>query len=315
MMKSERDYGIDLIRSLSVLYIVSYWHLFNYTEAFRGYYNPVTHHLTRIILASFVFVSGYLIAGRKLDLNWKNIASFWQKRLVRIYPLYALALLLFYWFNIAQPDTLIRAGLLISMFFPPSPPTLWFITMIMLFYVLAPILLKSVENIGVYLGLNILLMSLFVLSGASWELYVFFPSFSLGILLRTKLDLLKKLQRKQVVLTIVFILLYWFNIINQSRGFIDISLHVIFLNLGAILFYFYSNQVMAKIRNKAIVGFFSYTSFAMYLFHRPVFTLTKNLFFPLGETEQVLYLLIVSLPLTVVISWSIQRLYDRLLQL
>lgn len=312
-MKSKRDYGIDLIRGLSMLYIVGYWHLFNYTHAFRGYYNPVTHHLTRIILASFVFVSGYLIAAKKINLNFPNILVFWRQRLLRIYPLYLIALLLFYWQDIAQRWTLIKAGLLASMFFPPAPPTLWFITMIMWFYLLAPFLLNTNRNWGVFLIINTFLIGLFYQLGSTREMLTYFPSFGLGIFLRSRPILLKQLQQKQLILTITFLVFYWLNIINPNRELVDLVFNVIFINLGAVLFYSYSNQIMAKFKYPKIILFLSYASFCMYLFHRPIFTITKKIFFPVGELEQVLYLLAVSLPLTIVISWLSQKLYDRLL--
>ena len=308
-MKSDRNYGIDLIRGLSVFYIVSYWHLFNYTEAFRGYYNPVTHYLTRIILASFVFISGYLIASKNQEITWRNVLIFWSKRLIRIYPLYLLALCLFYWRDIASSTTLIKAGFLLSMFSPPAPPTLWFITMIMIFYLLAPFFLRYVNNLPFYLGLSIVFWLVFFFKG-TWEISLFFPSFIIGMWLQGNPKWLNKLKQQQFGLTIIFIILYIAEINKVSDW---LFLQIIFINLGAILFYFYSCQIMNKVRQSSIVATLSYSSFCMYLFHRPIFSVTQSIFFPNSEIAQVIYLLGVGVPLIILISWLIQKLYDRLM--
>lgn len=311
-MKSERDYGIDLIRGFSVLYIVSYWHLFNYTEAFRAYYNPFTHNLTNIILASFVFVSGYLIAGKNLEITWGNVLSFWYKRLIRIYPLYALALLLFYFNNIASKEVLIKGALLVSMFMPPAPPTLWFITMIMLFYLIAPLLIRYVNNLPIYLVINIILMVIFSFAEES-KVFIFYPSFALGLWLKANPNWLKKVQEQQFIITVVFTLLYYFHFteIYRSAPRDFLTINIIFINMGAILFYFYSGQIMRKIKFSQPVQTISYASFCMYLFHRPIFSLTRYTFFPVSETAQVIYLLVVAVPLIIVISLLIQTIYDR----
>lgn len=308
-MKSQRNYGIDLIRGISVFYIVSYWHLFNYTQAFRGYYNPFTHNLTRIILASFVFISGYLIASKNFKINWQNILTFWRKRLIRIYPLYALALVLFYWQNIANSQTLIKAAFLLSMFFPPAPYTLWFITMIMIFYLVAPFLLKYANNLNIYLVLTGLLWLIFLFKGTS-EISLYFPSFALAIWLRANPQWLDKLQQQQLILTITFVILF----VLKITGYLSmkwLGIEIFFINLGAILFYFYSYQIMNRVKYTGLIEQMSYVSFGMYLFHRPIFSFTKSVFFPSGETAQVIYLLGVALPLTIIISWLIQKLYDR----
>ena len=48
---SARNSVIDLLRAACVLYIVGFWHLMTYTEAFPGYHNGVTTRLTVAVLA------------------------------------------------------------------------------------------------------------------------------------------------------------------------------------------------------------------------------------------------------------------------
>ena len=54
----QRNIGIDLLRAGSMLYIVGFWHLLEYTRAI-DYQNDLTHRLTWIALAA-----GHLSCGR-----------------------------------------------------------------------------------------------------------------------------------------------------------------------------------------------------------------------------------------------------------
>lgn len=56
----KRNTGIDVLRGLSMLYIVGFWHLLEYTHAIQ-YQNLITHRITWITLGIFFFISGYLI--------------------------------------------------------------------------------------------------------------------------------------------------------------------------------------------------------------------------------------------------------------
>ena len=94
MDKGERLVFIDYIKVFSTLYIVGYWHLFNYTTFFPEYNNAITNALAKIVLGLLVFVSGFF-AGKSAKRS-SSIAEFYIKRLVRIYPLYVLAVMFFY---------------------------------------------------------------------------------------------------------------------------------------------------------------------------------------------------------------------------
>jgi len=144
---SERNNAIDFLRAFCVLYIVGYWHLVPYSTAFPGYANYYTEGLKEIVLGAFALSSGFLLAQRDIGLSPREVLSFYRRRLVRIYPLYLLAVLLFGLAGIASPAQVTEAALLISMFTPPALPTLWFITMIMFFYLAAPFLIHASENV------------------------------------------------------------------------------------------------------------------------------------------------------------------------
>ena len=60
--KPKINLTINLIRALSIMYIIGFWHLFNYTDAFFSYKNVITIRLTYIVLGVFYSaISGYFI--------------------------------------------------------------------------------------------------------------------------------------------------------------------------------------------------------------------------------------------------------------
>ena len=48
------------MRAVSMLYIVGFWHLLDYTKVAGWHYNPVTYRLTVGALSLFVLISGFL---------------------------------------------------------------------------------------------------------------------------------------------------------------------------------------------------------------------------------------------------------------
>jgi peptidoglycan/LPS O-acetylase OafA/YrhL len=81
-----------------------------------------------------------------------------------------------------------------------------------------------------------------------------------------------------------------------------------------VLFGLCSRHSGAFVPSRA-VEFVSYASFAMYLFHRPMLTLAKDVFMPQGFLLQWCYLTLLCLPLIVLVSWAIQGGYDRIVPL
>lgn len=77
-----RDTAIDVLRAGCILYIVGYWHLVPYTEAFPAYANSVTECLKDIAFGTFVFCSGLLLAGRRIVLDRASIAAFYLRRVI-----------------------------------------------------------------------------------------------------------------------------------------------------------------------------------------------------------------------------------------
>src|SRR6266481_3366482 len=80
-----RKVPIDVMRALSMLYIVGFWHLLDYTKVVTWHYNPVTYRLTVGALSLFVLISGFLTGRKDGDLARGEIWRFYETRFRRIY--------------------------------------------------------------------------------------------------------------------------------------------------------------------------------------------------------------------------------------
>ncbi len=61
-----------------------------------------------------------------------------------------------------------------------------------------------------------------------------------------------------------------------------------------------------------VMRLLAYSSYCVYLFHRPVYKSLMKLWTPASHEMRYVYLLTVGLFLTIGISWVVQTLYDRM---
>ncbi len=313
-----RDTAIDFLRAACILYIVGYWHLVPYTHSFPGYANVYTECLKDIALGTFVFCSGLLLAGRPVDLAWTGVAQFYRRRVIRIYPLYLLALLGFGMIGMASTDVIVRALLLVSMFLPPAPYTLWFISMIMTFYLLTPWLLRQADHSRTLLLAGLILMVVGIMMHQQvhpldTRMLQYLPCFLLGLAWKRMPALAPACARR--VLLVIAALLGAFLLYRLQHGQeLDAALgRIPTIVTGTVLLYLAASRYSGRLQAPWITRV-AYASFCVYLFHRLVFHYAIGLYFPVDAYARLAYLMGVVLPLIVVLSYYAQRLYDRVQQ-
>ncbi len=304
--------SIHYLRALSMLYIVGYWHLFDYSSAEFGHSSAIIFHFTNVVLALFVFVSGFLIGGRRHEPM--TVWGFYKKRLLRIYPLYVLALGLFYVYGINDAWVSVKALFGVSMFYQPAPLTLWFITMLLVFYLLAPLLLALVKNTVLFIAVTSTIFCatlLFKVVGDTLDprILLYFPGFCLGIFCAYHGLANKFMNVKLAVIGLV-----------AGIGFMTFDLRVETLNIlkgipvyvfGCYLIFYMVIKREEQLVPYRWISFLSYSSFAMYLFHRLVYTTLIDTYFPEHPWWQIAYLMTVGVALAALVSWTMQKAYDR----
>lgn len=312
-----RNIGIDFLRGLSTLYIVGFWHIFSYTDALSKYNNILTYKLTLVILGTFVLISGYFIGMQNLKIDINGIIEFYKHKILRIYPLYFIAIVLFTMLGLSTLTTSIKAALLISMIITPAPLTLWFVTMLMLFYAISPLLIYAFKTIRVG-RLMIYCLIMIIALTAYWyftrkldiRLIMYFPSFVLGVFLaNNNVELVEKKFKSGILMTTIFCISFLFLTIPYKKlnEILDppmILLCSYYLFNGAKKIVFSSHKICKA------VAILSYSSYCMYLFHRPIYMCLIKWYFPEEHFYQVVYLVGFCVPCIFLISFTFQKVFD-----
>jgi len=305
-------HSVTYLRAFSMLYIVGFWHLLDYVEA--GQSSVFMVYFTDVILALFVFVSGFLV-GRK-SRRQPGAGAFYKNRLLRIYPLYALAVAVFYLCGINGGWVLAKALVGISMYYQPAPLTLWFITMLLLFYLVTPALMAQVNNLPAYLSLTgalfgATLVTKVLTNTVDLRLLLYFPCFCLGVFCVNH-GLRNRLINLKIALPglLTSLVLAWASFDRFDIETLNLLKRIPLVTLGAYLIFYVAANNEQRFRENFFVSLLAYSSFAMYLFHRPILNGVRAVWFPETEWLQVLYLASIGLCLVVLVSWSLQKLYD-----
>ena len=313
----KRNIGIDILRALSTLYIVGFWHLFTYTTAFPQHNNAITYKLTLVILGTFVLISGHFIGEKDLQMTKNDIAKFFQRRLLRIYPLYILALGLFTTMKISNLTISLKAALLISMFVKPAPLTLWFITMLLLFYFISPLFIHASKTlqtqrfIGYYIIAVLLLITYSVFTKMlDTRLLLYSPAFILGIRI-AKNDINISIGKYKIYYLAALIISFLLSFVTTPYEELNAIINAPMVLLFSHLFFNVAKRLIIRSEQvRKTISFLSYSSYAMYLFHRPIYDIAKRIYFPETPAAQAVYLLVFCLPLITLCSFMIQKFYD-----
>ena len=237
--------------------------------------------------------------------------------------MYLIALVLFWVTKLIGPVTFFRS-IFITNIFPYIPlMTLWFISVILVLYGLTPLYLYR-YNLTKTLVLSLFLCSLlFTIAltkdAVDLRLPLYLPAFVYGIIIARHfwarrlfthpitalcgagLWYLTFTLYKQIEFTGL-----WKLLINDVA--ILLSMPVLWAIASLLVPLFQSNAVLQRLL-KAI----SYSSFAAYLIHRLTFSFGQTLYEPPSPTLSLAYWLGIVLPVTLLISYGFQAVYDAIL--
>lgn len=313
--QAARDASIDTARALLMLYVVGYLHLGGYIgngESHVGWWSAA---LTQLVLGSFTFLSGFLIAGRPLRGGLGDVLGFYRRRLLRIYPLFLLSLAGFVALGLTYWVTAAKSALGLSMFWLSPPMTLWYVVMLLVCFVLAPLLL-----IGSWARTALTSVALLALM-ALWHTAV------------TPMDLRMATQFAAFASGVLFARGGW-RTQGRSAAFYLATAAAVILQLSTarqdeaitawtavpavclvpILLLAGFDALAQPWMKSRWVRFLSHASFCAYLFHRIVYALLERAVQPHDALLHWLWLLGVGLPMVLAVSAFIQTAYDDLLQ-
>jgi peptidoglycan/LPS O-acetylase OafA/YrhL len=308
-MPADRLHPLDFLRAASVLYIVGFWHMMEYWPSSEGYHNSVTTRITTVVLGLFTFLSGYLLAQKPLSWEAKRLGGFYLRRFLRLYPLYLVALIVFGLTGLTEWRSVVLSAPLLSPFLGHVPLTLWYVAVLLIFYLLAPLLLTTRSPVSLLLRsvaiFGVLVVAVRLLPHADARLVIYFPSFALGIhAARDVLHPRSEWMAGPLALVIIFAAA------SETVGAFSWLWTAGLAASGSLLLFRWALRSRIARRPSSVVLFVSTAAYVMYLVHRPILLGATALFFPASPGGQLAWLLAVCLPVIVLFSWAAQRAYD-----
>lgn len=351
-MPKARLYELDILRALGTLIIV-FHHLPDYAGnfydlAFFGiplnlsYVNVVN---TYFGLGIFVFVSGFVLSFSYPKIE--GFARFFGIRMLRIFPLYLLALAIFAltFQRLSGLESVIHVlGLHIALApgLVDPMPTLWFVGLIVMLYLFYALLMRRNRGIRGIILFSLTVMGMLIvlrlaLHVVEYRFFNYFPIFVAGILAyRTGFFERYRYKASHLAATagIVAASVLFFRFARQGdisgevtevfiaqASILEIVLTTLASNIMMISLIFGSLVLAQRVKprlsraSKRLLSLVSFASYGVYLFHRPALGLFTRLLglLPSAHPYLRLFLLIViAIPLVFILSYWLQALDDNI---
>ena len=311
MSNHSRIVYFDFMRSFCAIWIIGLWHMPNYMapNIAAKFVNHFGWQTTFCVLATFAFISGFFGANNQIATR-DDVLDYYKKRMLRIYPLYAIAsiTLVICQYNSWESLPLYLIGL--GSFLKPYPATIWFVSMLLIFYFITPLLLKcSAKNAFVFSAIiEIIFLVLAFLVESDIRLAYYWPFYFLGLIFKRNNLNLKFFEGHRNWGCIVITFSSYFIIgMKSGNNFTIVTFICCLLFIYSVMNIF--ERLSKLVHFNRAISYISYSSMCAYLFHRPIFYIIKII---VGEFEPVVAFLIY-LPCVFILGGVFQRTYDKLI--
>jgi peptidoglycan/LPS O-acetylase OafA/YrhL len=313
-------HAFDLIRLLAVAYVISLRHIPDYlTQDRTGALNTM---VTYLLLGCLVFVSGYVLARKYPELRGREDTwRFLVRRLLRVYPLYVVAVFGYVVYDRSLTPVNVAAHLLsLNLVLTPATGeplrTIWFVSMIILYYFAYAGLIRMKD---IFLVIVSVLTTLILLMVHTWTGYtdvrlaLFLPLFAAGIVMARRHVLLRLRPAPVFMSTAVFLLCGVTQLVSVRLPTWPAALLRILSMLSGILPVFAAaSWLIRRLGWGKWAARLCYASFCAYLFHRHIYRILLLIYQPASGGGTVLYLALVGVPLAFLVGFCVQSGYDRL---
>jgi peptidoglycan/LPS O-acetylase OafA/YrhL len=319
----------EVIRTVSILLLLIHHSGFYSLDLPAISLQGLSPYLEAFLLGCFFFISGYFMEI-SLQKSGGNFIGFFWSRLVKIYPPYLIAFVLYifvlgYGFK-AKFDVavwLVGAQFIFSPSFVKPLLTLWYVGAILSFYGIFLLLWKVAPKTSSLVVVSIALFILAVVLHRVTELldvrfFKYYFVFLTGMLLAKPNVLANALSSQGMlgkgILTIFGI--WFFSLAIRAEAdpvsLLYIAASYVFIVSNVILLF----TVIAKfsiVSPWRWITAISYASYFVYLFHRPFWKILEDIFPVQGLQNQILFRMIPASLAVLVVCYLLQRLYDFLL--
>ena len=175
---------LDLLRVLCIIWIVVIWHGNDYLPIDYHYNESAVYldHVTTMVLALFSLLSGMLLSKYRFA-SCEDVELFYKKRFSRFYVLFFIAVLSFYLLGFYTFKTSIKFG--VSVYWGQKPFTLWYMSMLMTFYLITPLMRFSYSKrcirAIIAIACTISMAALYYVGKLDNSVLLYFLSYSIGL--------------------------------------------------------------------------------------------------------------------------------------
>lgn len=153
-----------------------------------------------------------------------------------------------------------------------------------------------------------------------WDvrLIVYFPAFFLGLyagnIESSGVDIKKFFNIKVISFISLISILLFLLFYGHARDISLLSSMPMIMTVPLLLIILLKDISLKSSKIVKSVLFLSFSSYCMYLFHRPVYSVLTFIYFPESQILQLYYLVFVCLPCIILLSFFIQYFYDNMLK-
>lgn len=316
----------DILRALAILMLMFHHSGAYGLSLFGRPLEGLNPYFEGILLGIFFFISGYF-AERSFQKKNEGSIRFFFSRMLRVYPPYLLALVLYIFvlgISFKKRDLLVYlAGA--QFFFAPNYAkpvvTIWYIGAIILFYLIFGILLANMRAAKpLVIGSALVFAAAYALH--QWTGYLderffkYFIVFLAGILLARPQRFTGWLSGENVLakfalaLSATFIFSLTLELSSTSPFYI---FGVVFFILSWVVLLFALASMVKVPFVLKLAGVISYASFFTYLLHRPLWEWLTNVFSVEPFQSQVFFKMIPASIIVFILAYYLQHGYDGLL--
>lgn len=317
-LTQERILGFDLTRVVAIFVVIGIYHNLAYagvglSEA------PVVLSLVYSSLGAFTFLSAYLLSSKYKFANKKEITTFYKKRILRIWPLFAISSIMLWLIHFNQLIPTLKGIVGISPFWAPAPITMWYVAMLITLYLMTPFVVKG--TVKMQLLKAVLVMAVvgaiqLIFNSVVPKTFNYYTVYLIGLIVganyyeKTMFFLSSK---KTLLISSLWMILFVIVFVTANavlKSLTGVLGIIAVMNLSILI----TNKIRKHSFLEKTITILAYSSFCAYLFHREV--IWALLHFKLFEGGWPVFfeVLFIGVPLTFIISYLIQRLYDYVLQ-
>lgn len=346
----ERIKELDIIRALAIsIIVIGHLHEFLDLGFLNSFLEFNSTYIAQIGLSLFFFISGFSLYYNNNSIGtFKDLINFYRKRLIRIYPLYWLAIIVtlicYSYFNgflsvevgtgvSLQTLSLSLFGLQGFLSIDNQNILFWFIGVILLFYLIFPLIIRSKNIINMFTISTIIFVAFTLirleLNVVHINYYYYYWSFVTGIAIclltynyrpSFKLNKLnynykiKKLIIEIICLISVMLLLIFIN----PEKFIS-SLYYIYVFVfisSCLIIYFVAKKSKDLFHGMtfSLISKIAFCSYAIYLFHITILFTLLVIFKKMALTGTILNLceIVIGISMVFILGYYIQKLEFKL---